>query len=141
MARPTIIPAELLPKIAELAGRGHTPREIRDWLKEEHGVEVSTDTVRRDVKRAASPAAIQEQLRVLLRQATAVHAGKALRETLVACLNRLTELVKQADLKHIGEVIRAIQVLGELDIAKIALTGEEDAGGGEPHPQPGQQPS
>lgn len=139
MARPNVVPPELLPDIAERAGQGQGPTAIRDWLKQAHGVEVSTDTVRRDIKRATMPSVIAEQLRILLRQAKAVQAGKALRDTLVTCLNRLSVLVQRAELDQIGDVIRAIQVVGELDIAKIALCGDDSPGEPEPGAGPGQE--
>ena len=39
MARLTLIPANLHAEVAKRAHEGWTPREIRDWLQQEQGVE------------------------------------------------------------------------------------------------------
>lgn len=138
MARPTAIPPELIPEVVKRSQQNWTPVEIRDWLKQAHDIDCHADTVRRAVKSATSPSALAQQAQLLLQHAMSGQASRALRSTLVACLVKLQELVEKIqNPEQLSDVIRAVQVLGELDIAKIALQGEEEeTGGGQPDSQP-----
>lgn len=132
----TTIPSSLDPEIAKRTLANWTATELRAWLKERHGIECSEDTVRRAQKRATDPVQLAKQRALALEQMQdQADWCQARRTFLREAIEKLKELIKLANQpEHIPIVVKAVQVVGELDIAKMAIGGDEDVGKQDPEP-------